>query len=324
MLKRTQNRVAESRVALPTAMVYSMIVWLVSGRLFPTTSGSLAEVWQGGWVQLACFFVSVYLITELNNSNALIRIYSRTVSCAFIVLMCAGNFLFSSVCGSIAQVCMLTAYLALFRTYQDKASMGWTYYAFLCLGLVSVFFIQIVFFVPVLWLLMAFQLSSLSWRTFFASFLGILTPYWFILPLLLYKGNVGELSTHFAALTDFQPLFTSVSALTVNELLLLTFVVALGITGTIHYQRKKSGDNIRIRLFYDCFILMWIATAIFVVLQPQHYDVLIRLLIINVAPLIAHFLALTNTRITNIAFYAICAVALLVTFFNLWRPLLLF
>ena len=65
---------------------------------------------------------------------------------------------------------------------------------------------------------------------------------------------------------------------------------------------------------------MWLLTVIFLVLQPQHYDMLIRILIINVSPLIAHFLSLTYTRITNIAFYVICSVAVLLMLFSLWMP----
>ena len=320
MTKRTQNRVAESRFTLPTVMGYAIVVWLLSGLLaYPV---SLAALLHDGWIQFVCFIVSAFLIVELNNSNALIRVYSRTVSCSFIALMCAGNFLFGSLSGAIVQLFAIAVYLALFRTYQDKKAVGWVYYTFLCVGLASGIFAQILFFVPILWTMMFFQLSSLCWRTFFASILGLVTPYWFALPWLIYQGNIEALAVHFTAMTDFQK--PDMTSLTVNEVLFFVFVVLLGITGTIHYLRKKSGDNIRIRLFYDCFILMGLSAAVFLALQPQHYNVLIRLLIINVSPLIAHFLALTNTRITNIAFYVICTVALLMTIFNLWMPSLPF
>ena len=323
MIKRAQNRVAESRLTLPAVTAYAVAVWLASGLLFPALPIGFSNLWTG-WVQFLCFLTSAFLISVLNNSNALIRIYSRTVSCAFIILICAGNFLFSSVSGAIAQLCIVAVYLALFRTYQDRTAVGWTYYAFLCLGLVGCTFPQMVFFVPVLWFLMFFQLSSLSWRTLFASILGLLTPYWFAFPFLLYTGDIAALTNHITALTDFQQPFSHATALTINELLFFVFVVVLGLTGTIHYQRKKSGDNIRIRLLYDCFILMWVVATVFLVLQPQHYDVLIRLIIINVSPLIAHFLALTNTRLTNIAFHVIWVIALLMTLFNLWMPSLTF
>ena len=111
---------------------------------------------------------------------------------------------------------------------------------------------------------------------------------------------------------------------TVNQLLLLVFVLALGITGIVHYLRRQSADGIRIRLLYRCFIQIWFITTFFIFLQPQHYDMLIRILIISTSPLIAHFLSLTYTRITNIAFYVICATAFIMAVFNLWMPSLTF
>lgn len=319
MIKRTQNHVAESRFTLPVVVLYAIAVWLASGLLIPSVPITSEGLWKGAWVQFVCFFVSAYVMVELNNSNALIRIYSRTVSCSFIVLLCAGCFLFGSMGGAITQLCVVASNALAFRSYQDKQSMGWIYYAFLCVGLASSVFVQVLFYVPFLWLMMFFQLTSLSWRTFFASILGLLTPYWFALPVLLYKGEPDVLVQHFVALADFVFPF-DYAQLTVNELLLFVLVVVLGITGTIHYWRKQSSDSIRTRLFYSCFIQMWLLTVIFLVLQPQHYDMLIRILIINVSPLIAHFLSLTYTRITNIAFYVICSVAVLLMLFSLWMP----
>lgn len=323
MIKRTQNHVAESRFTLTVVVVYAITVWIASGLLVPTVPITSAELLRGAWVQFACFLISAYLMVELNNSNALIRIYSRTVSCSFIVLLCAGCFMFSSLGGAIVQLCMVAACIAAFHCYQNKLSMGWTYYAFLCIGLASTIFIQILFYVPFFWAMMYFRLTSLSWRTFFASIFGLLTPYWFALPVMAYQGSIDLLWSHFTALADFQIPFVY-HQISLNELLLFVFVVALGITGTIHYWRQKSADSIRIRMLFGCFIQMWMLTTVFIVLQPQHYDVLIRILIINVSPLIGHFLALTYTRITNIAFYVICCVALLLTLFSLWMPSLTF
>lgn len=323
MQKRTQNQVAESRFALPATVAYAIAVWLASGLLIPSVPITIGELLQGAWLQFVCFLISAYLMVELNNGNALIRIYSRMVSCSFIVLTCISCSLFSSLGGAIVQLSVVASYLLAFHSYQDKQSMGWTYYAFLCVGLASTVFVQILYYVPFFWMMMFFQLTSLSWRTFFSSIIGLLTPYWFLLPVILYRGTPEEAIAHFTVLSNFSIPF-DYTQLTINQLLLYVFIVALGITGTIHYWRKKSADNIRIRLFYGCFIQVWLLTAIFLALQPQHYDMLIRILIINVSPLIAHFLSLTYTRVTNIAFYVICSIALLLTLLNLWMPSLTF
>lgn len=321
--KQTQNIVAESRFSLPVTIAFSIAVWLASGLLIPAVPITATGILQGAWVQFACFLLSAYLMVELNNSNALIRIYSRMVSCSFLVLTCAACFHFASMAGAIVQLCFIAAYTMLFRCYQDKQSVGWTYYAFLCIGLASTASVHILYYVPLLWAMMSFQLTSFSWRTFSASLLGLATPYWFFLPFALFMGNYERIGTHFAEFVQLQ-FSLKFYQLTVNQLLLFIFVVALALTGIIHYWRNSYSDNIRIRQFFGCFTGMAIATIIFILLQPQHYDVLIRILIINVSPLIAHFISLTRTRITNIAFYAICITAVVLTFLNLWMPSLTF
>ena len=53
-------------------------------------------------------------------------------------------------------------------------------------------------------------------------------------------------------------------------------------------------------------------------LQPQLYDLMIRVLLITTSPLIGHFVALTSTKVTNIAFLTIVAVVLALTVYCLW------
>lgn len=323
MIKRIQNKVAESRFTLPAVSAYAVAVWLASGLLIPHIPFTVQELAGGAWVQLVCFVMSAYLMVELNNSNALIRIYSRTVSASFLVMSCMACFLFDSMAGSIVQLCVIAAYTTIFRTYQNKQAVAWTYYAFLCVGMASTVFAQLLFLVPVWWLLMRFQLNSMSWRNFFASLLGLLTPYWFALCLLTYFGNFEYFVDQAQTLVTFQFPY-DYTRLTVSQVLVFAFVVVLGITGTIHYWRNSSDDKIRIRQLYGWFIAMSVVCSLWLVAQPQHYDMLLRLLIVNTAPLIAHFLSLTYTRITNIAFYVICVAALLLTVFCLWMPSLTF
>lgn len=252
-----------------------------------------------------------------NNANALIRIYSRMVSCAFLVLSCAASFLFENMGGGITQLCVIAAYITFFHCYQDKASPGWMYYTYLCLGLASTLFVQILFFVPFFWLLTVTQLNAMSGRSFVASLLGLLTPYWFAASWFVWQGDFSAFISHFTALAQFQAL-GDYSGVSLSQLLVFVLVVALAITGAIHFWRNSHNDKIRTRQFYGIFMAMALLSTIFLILQPQHADPLLRLLIINTAPLIAHFITLTRTKWTNIAFCAILAASLLVTAFNVW------
>jgi hypothetical protein len=90
-------------------------------------------------------------------------------------------------------------------------------------------------------------------------------------------------------------------------------------------MRKNRYDSFRIRLLFEIFIWMDLAAVVFLFLQPQHYDLLLRLLFINVAPLVAHFIVLTSTKATNVMFILITFVILVLTAYNiLWTQSLLF
>ena len=306
MKKYLQNKIAESKLALPLTIVYAGIVWLLSGFI-------------GGqwWIQFFCFVLATFLMMELNTIHALIRIYSRMVSCVFIMLSCMICFLFPSIPGAITQVCFVAAIMLLFNSYQDKTSAGWTYYSFVMVGIASLSFVHILFYLPILWLVMIFQLQALSWRTWMASLLGIITPYWFWCCWLGWNEDFTPLFDHLLLLGNFSLPF-DLSMFTTHHYITLIFTVLMAGIGTIHYIRKHHDDKIRIRLLYGAFMWMCLTTTCFIFLQPQHYDILIRILIINTAPLLGHFLALTRTRQTNIAFFVIIALTILITGYNLW------
>ena len=312
MARRLQNRVSESRLTLPVMTVYAILVWLAGGLIVSQL-----------WVQFACFALSTYLIVELNNSNALIRVYSRMVSCAFLALSGAACFLFNSIGGNAIGLCVIAAYTMLFRSYQDRNSPGKTFYAFACIGLASVFNIHILYFVPVIWLMMAFFIMSASWRTMCASVLGLCVPYWFAGAYLIYTDNLRQLSGHFVPLAQLGSPF-DYTHLSPGTAVTLAFMTVIGLAGMTHYVRQSHNDKIRTRMFYNCFITMELVSIVFFMVQPQHSDMLTRMMVINTSPLAAHFLALTHTRLTNIAFCAIVAATIILTACNLWMPYMTF
>ena len=307
-MTHAQTKIARSRFTLPFALLYGVGIWALANM------GQ--ERW---WVQFACFILSVGLMAELNNANLLIRIYSRIVSTAFIVLTCAAAFLFPSLQGSVSQVLFIASLLILYRGYQDKDSMGTAFYAFLLIGLASLGQVHILCLVPVLWVVMAFFIYSLSVRTFMASLLGLLIPYWALLAWIVTLGgnDFQPWAAHFLALGNFAFPFDYLT-LTLPQILLFFFLILLGTTGCIHYLRTSFYDKIRVRQIFYSFIFIGTATMLMLAVQPQHYDLLIRVMIVTVSPLIGHFLALTDTKLTNIYFHVILALAIVITCISLW------
>jgi len=306
--KRLQNIVAESRFSLPITALYSILVWLI----MDITKKELI-------LPFMLIIVATYLMVELNNRNALIRIYSRIVSCSFLMLTMMANFVLPDYKIGITAVCTIIFYLKLFQAYQDKNSMGTIFYGFTFIGIASIWWIHIIYFVPVFWIVMGAHVMCLNIRTFFASLLGLTLPYWFLLGYVLYIDNFPGLIDHFTSIANLGPFF-KFSILGRHEIITFAFTFILMITGMIHFIRKAFNDSIRVRMVFEAFIFLnWVCVA-FMIIQPQQFNTLLMMLIINTVPLISHYIALTKTKITNFSFMLMIITILYITAYNLWIP----
>lgn len=306
MKKRLQNRVALSRWALPVTIVYGLAICLIVGMMERE--------------QLSTFVllvVSSLMMAELNNSYSLIRIYSRMVSCSFLVMTSMCLRLFPSTEVVVVQLTFIAFLLLIWRAYQNPGAVGWVFYAFLALGVSGIVFPKALLFVPVLWVLMGTNVLCLSARTLLASILGLLTPYWFFAAWLFYTNDLGMLAGHFASVVSFQPLF-QFNGIDIHHLLTFGFILLVAVIGATHFLIYSYQDRIRIRLIYETFIVLDACCVIFALLQPQHFNELLGMAIVNTSPLIGHFLALTHSRLSNITSISIALIAFAITLFNLW------
>ena len=308
-MKRPQNKIAESGMTLPLAAAFGLAVWLLSGL---TT--------QQLWLQFACQVLSVYLLIEMSNQNALLRVRSRMVSATFILITSAASFLFPSLTGAVVQLSFIVAFLLLFQTYQDPLALGRVFYAFVAVGVGSLAYVHVLWYVPVLWVLMATQLQSLSWRSAAASLIGLATPYWFALIWLMtplphpeqWSPDLQPLAQHFSQLALLR---LQAPTFGLHYYIVFALTAVLAATGMVHFWNYGFEDKIRIRLLYGFFATLTIITLLFVALQPQHYDVLMRVAFICASPLIAHVATFTSSKLSNILFFVALAVILAVTSF---------
>lgn len=304
--KRLQNTFAESRLTLPFASLVTLAMCYLCGA-----------VEQRLWMQTLCLAISAYLMVELSNTHQLIRVYSMMIPAMFLLLFCVTPILFPDLASGILLLCAIAIYAMLFRCYQLHRSAGWVFYGFFCLGISSLVFVQSLYYVPLLWLLLYFNLRTLSLKSFIASLLGLMAPYWFALTYYFYLGESDYFSNHFQGLFTFGPLF-DMTQLDEHQYLSLGWIALLALIGIIHYLRQGYHDKIRTRMYYEIFMVIDIVTFLFLILQPQHYALLMPILIVNTCPLIGHFMALTGTWLTNIVFHLIILVTLAIIFYNVW------
>lgn len=305
--KRLQNKVTSSKATLPVVAVYAIVI---AALLFVRGERIVA--------QFAILAVSAFCMLQINRTYSLIRVYSRMVSCPYIMLFVMCDMLLLPVECGVVQLCFILFYLLLFGCYQNHKAAANVFYAFLMLGIASLFFVQTFYFLPVAIILMYGNALAGNVKTFFAALIGIATPYWFAAGYLAYTDDLQLLADHFKLLTTFGDIL-AFEALSPNEIATVSLVGLLSVIGIAHLRTKSYLDKIRTRLFYGVFTTMWLCTALFLALQPQHYDFLIGLLVISAAPLIGHFVALTGTRLTNTLFIILTLSVLALTALNLWK-----
>ena len=306
---RLQNRIASSRYALPGTAAIIATVWI----------GVALGLGQNIWAELVGTAIATLLMVELNNTNVLMRTYSRMVSCSFLVLFTMFSLPSPSASAILTSIAFIACYLLMWACYQQHDSQGRTFYGFACIGLASLAFIQVGYLVPLLWFILGAFANAMNVRSFCASLLGLAVPYWFAAVVCFITGHTDWLISHLSSFIDYQPLW-HYGQITVKQLVNLSFITLLAIVGTVHFMRNSSGDKIRTRKVYESFILANTYTFVCLILQPQHYDQLTAVLIVNTAPLIAHFITYTRTFLTNIFFMLMLAGVALITLLNIFLP----
>lgn len=306
-----RGHIAESNFTLLAAAIVATALWVAGGG---TGTTGLAGLLLTG--------VTAYALVELNNANALLRIRSRMVSATYLVLMGALAPLHAYTPQMWVPLLVLAAYHLLFRTYQSHSAEVCAFHAFLCIALCATIFPHILFFVPFYWLAMIVQLRSFSPRTFMASLLGLALPLFLLEAANFYLTRPLSAPRLWHLLGQFP--HPQYSALTEQQLVNLGTVCFLAIAAILHFRHTKFNDKIRTRMFFYVLIVQEWLIAGFLIAQPQHYEPLFRLLILNSTPLVAHHLALTEGRWGTVYFYFSVTLLLALTVYNLWGPFPLF
>lgn len=305
MFSRFLESATTSRMTLPIVCFYAFVMVLSFGALS-----------KGIFLQLGLLALTTYLMVVLNNKYSLIRIYSRMVSSSFLVLSMMCPFLAYSLSGGVAMVLFAGFYYLLFKTYQDHHAPGTVMYAFMCLGGIATQFIQIVFFLPLLWYILYTRMLAGNNKTLAASIIGFLAPYWLWTGWLAWKGDFTPLVDNVTSLIQFSSPLDMPEGL--HYLLTLLLIALLAGIAIVQCLNESFADKIKTRMFYDSFIWIDVFAILFLLLQPQHHDFLLRIIIISTAPLTAHYFTLSESKFTQYVFLAVIALCVIVTGYNIW------
>ena len=309
-MKRFQNRVAESSLSLPVSAIVSILIWFAAGL-----------VSKNLWIPLLLTGFSTYLIAEMNTRNTLLRIRSRMMSCVFLWLATMQATIAVSWQTILIQTLTgLCIYLLLF-CYKDKKEVPSIFCIALIISIGSIIWTPFLYFLPIVIFLLCVPLYAISFKAVSAIIMGIILPYWSLIPYFVYKENTDWIKLHLAPLHDASVLF-DYSSTTVGHLVCYAILIILMLIGWIHFVRTAYKDKIKTRNLYDVIISLSIFFALIVPIVPAYADYTLPMLAVAVSPLAAHFFSLTSTKLTNIVFIITLIIIAMVSIIAIYTPYL--
>ena len=168
-----QIDMAKGRFTFPVAILICLLLRIITGN-----------EWQDVINLLVCA-LTAYLLIEINTAFTLIRtrvpcMSAFTYSCPRLPVSA-----FLPVCRFFAPLTFSDRYFPIIQQLRISLSGGKYIPRFLFIGLVSLLFPQLLYFVPLFYLGMI-GFRSLSLKSFFAGLTGLCVPYWLFSAMFYY------------------------------------------------------------------------------------------------------------------------------------------
>lgn len=304
--KRIQNRIGESRLLLPASLLITGGLWWLPQR--PYTH------WELG--ALAACLLTAYLITEMNNRNALIRVYSRSVCSVFLLFIGCMGMLHGWRLPWVAMPALVGALFMLTRIDGVGNTVAHTFHIFVVLGVATLFSPYYIWFGLILYWHIAVSFRKLTVKGFFAGLIGLATPLWVALCTCLITDRWTAVQAWCNELTDLQPITAEAfGRVDTGVLVCWGFLTVILATGSVYYLLNGYEDKVRTRHLIYLFMMQSAFTLALATLQPHLAQNLLPVMALSVAPLPAHYLTLQRTWwASNVLWLFILCLALLTAY----------
>ena len=294
MVKKIALFIAQSRVAAVIASLLCLGLWIYG--LMGTGSQSVldADIWN--YVIVILYLLVGIAVVRLTKKHA---ISTKHQLLPMTLLMMGGALspqLSTMSVGAIQLVLIIIAYQFLLDTYRERYAMSSYFMAFTLFGVGSLITPQLLFVVPLL-ILSAIPLQSLHFRTFCASLLGILLPFWVAFSILFLTDNTHHIAQYFdSVIPSSYPFPTDVLCIPLSDVSVTVPIAAIHVVwilltlipASIHVITNVNMKvSVRASLYHTSLLILILLIAIFVF--PALYHVLLPTLLFLTPILGANF-----------------------------------
>ena len=311
--RTTKGKIISSTVTLFVAIVFAALCWSVNADgIF---------YWCGFTAMLLC----MVSLRQMSNGNALIRARTWIVPATFVAL----NGAFPSVHPLRPEHIGVIAYafsqFYLFRSYQEFHAERTVVASFAFLGVAGLICPPILLLAIPHFISLLVQLRAFHLRTFVAGLIGLSIPLELFVALWF---SWDDMAAHFPLWTNLWTNFwpslpPQWAEIDFNQSVNISIILLLFLIGCMHYLHTNFNDKIRVRMCFYVIMLQGVSLFLLITLMPHFSYHLFPFLLLEVSPMMGHYLMFSYGRWANVFSFLIVALVLGAATFNLWNSSLL-
>ena len=284
--------------------LWNAICQVLPGKAFTYTIGMLL------------MFGGAFLLHRANYILVLIR-EKTLLPFLFYVLFISTNPDFLPLKStSLGVFCLILAIYQLFTSYHDPYAKSNAYNAALLIGIGSLLWVHILWFIPIFWIGM-YNFRTLNIRTFLASLLGVGTVYWFLFAWCVWFRDFTPFTIPFAGL--FKIRFLMATGIGLLDWIGIAAVALLTAVSGIYLITHEYEDVLRTRQFLSFLIVLSIWAFGLYFLYEQASEEFLETACVPASILIAHFFTVMRGRIVLWTFYATIVLYFILLFLRIWN-----
>ena len=267
-------------------------------------------------IGMILMFGGAFLLHRANYALALIREKTILPFLFYLLFISTNPDFFPLKSTSVGVFCLILAIYQLFISYHDPEARSKAYNTALLIGIGSLLWIHLLWFLPLFWIGM-YSFRSLTPRTFAASLLGVGTIYWFLLGWCAWEGN-------FAPFTQSFSVLFKIRLLSIGEIVLLDWIgifaiALLTLAASINIITHDYEDTLRSRQFLSFLIMMAVWAFCLYLLYEQVSEEFLETACVPSAILIAHFFTVMRGKFIIGLFYITLVLLIALLFIRLWN-----
>ncbi|MDR0537938.1 MAG: hypothetical protein LBH04_07870 [Tannerellaceae bacterium] len=238
-------------------------------------------------------FGGAFLIHQANYMLIIIRKKTYLPFLLYIIFISSSTVFFPLTPASVGIFCLIFAMSQTLSTYNNPRGILGIYNAALLIGIGSLLWIHILWFVPVFWWGM-YSFKSLSLRTLLASLIGLGTVYWFLLGWCVFTDDYRYFLPSFTLLGKIA--LPHLSEIRLIDWLHLLCLLILALATVLHIIVNEYEENIRTRHFLFFIIAIGLVSFGFAIIYEQEAEKFLQVSCMPLAILAAHFFSTSRMK----------------------------